>query len=133
MKPIYQNKFGLGKGNCLQACVASVLELDLNDVPDFNESETKWFNYLVEWAKSKNIGVIYLPVDLNPSPILAIKNCILTYKIKNHVEEHAVIGEVDLIYSENIWKWNIFISHDPNPRKHKLENLTGIVILTKLY
>ncbi len=34
MKPVYQTKFG-PHGNCMQAAIASILELSLDDVPDF--------------------------------------------------------------------------------------------------
>ena len=35
MKPVDQTLFGEGRGNCLQACIASVLELPLEAVPHF--------------------------------------------------------------------------------------------------
>jgi hypothetical protein len=35
MKPIHQTQFGSKHGNCLQACVASVLEMPLERVPHF--------------------------------------------------------------------------------------------------
>ena len=44
MKPIYQTEFG-SNGNCLQASIASVLELELNEVPNIaNEdaSDIEW-------------------------------------------------------------------------------------------
>ena len=37
MKPVDQTSFGKPHGNCLQACIASVLELELDDVPNFME------------------------------------------------------------------------------------------------
>ena len=35
MKPVDQTLFGEGRGNCLPACIASVLELPLEAVPHF--------------------------------------------------------------------------------------------------
>ena len=35
MKPQMQDDFSAGSGNALQACVASVLELPMGDVPNF--------------------------------------------------------------------------------------------------
>ena len=35
MKPVYQTQFDSKTGNCLQASVASVLELPLDEVPNF--------------------------------------------------------------------------------------------------
>ncbi len=33
MKPIHQTKFGVEEGNCFQACIASILEIPIEDVP----------------------------------------------------------------------------------------------------
>jgi hypothetical protein len=49
MKPIKQTTFGWPHGNCYAACVASVLELPLEDMPlvpadaDFNAAWDGWF------------------------------------------------------------------------------------------
>ena len=34
MRPVDQSKFGYPEGNCLMACVASILEVELCDLPD---------------------------------------------------------------------------------------------------
>jgi len=39
-----------GKGNCLQAAVASLLELQLNEVPDFS-THMKWFSALAQFLR----------------------------------------------------------------------------------
>lgn len=58
MIPINQTP---GVGNCLQASVASVLGMSLDEVPDFvNRPEgenKKWFPDLVEWAQRAGRGV----------------------------------------------------------------------------
>lgn len=35
MKPVFQKIIGGGKGDCWAACIASILELDLDSVPNF--------------------------------------------------------------------------------------------------
>jgi hypothetical protein len=42
MIPVYQTIFGNKNGNCVQACVASILELPLSDVPHFLEYNDWW-------------------------------------------------------------------------------------------
>lgn len=32
MRPVFQDRFGYGEGNCAWACVASILEIDLDDL-----------------------------------------------------------------------------------------------------
>lgn len=56
MKPVDQNRFGAGEGNCFSACVASILELDLDDVPFFM-GEPDWGEALLKWCASRGIIV----------------------------------------------------------------------------
>lgn len=52
MKPVDQDKFG-HEGNCFQACIASLLELSLGDLPR-NQGEILW------WLKDR--GWLYVEV-----------------------------------------------------------------------
>jgi len=64
MKKVYQTKFGAREGNCLQACIASILELTLEEVPDFcSEFEgEKYYEQFVKWLNKK--GLSALPVNV---------------------------------------------------------------------
>lgn len=42
MKPVFQTIFDNRTGNCLQACVASIFELGLEDVPNFVGAGEGW-------------------------------------------------------------------------------------------
>jgi len=44
MKLIFQTIIDKGHGNCMQAAIASLLELQLNEVPHFLEYKDKWFD-----------------------------------------------------------------------------------------
>lgn len=44
MRPVTQTKFGSPDGNCFAACVASILEVDLDSVPQ-DQSETWWHDF----------------------------------------------------------------------------------------
>lgn len=52
MKPVDQNKFGVGQGNCFSACVASLLELPLADVPYFM-GEEDWLPGFAMWLEPR--------------------------------------------------------------------------------
>lgn len=59
MKPVKQTIFGDGEngnkaGNCLSACLASILEIPIEEVPVFSAMGDDWFKNLFEWLKSKN-------------------------------------------------------------------------------
>lgn len=49
-------------GNCLQAAVASLLDLDLDDVPHFITHDD-WLQYLVDWARARGYLVVARPPD----------------------------------------------------------------------
>ena len=63
MKPVYQTKFGGSsdppeeQGNCLAACLASIFELTLDEVPDFGEhlDNGTWFTILQQWLSKRNL------------------------------------------------------------------------------
>ena len=47
MKPVFQRLFEPGKGDCTQAAVASLLEMEYEDVPHFSLLYgMQWVNYL---------------------------------------------------------------------------------------
>lgn len=63
MIPVDQTMFrpseGDGAGNCLAACIASVLELPLEDVPNFAAlSQEEWFTALQTWLRDRGLGII---------------------------------------------------------------------------
>lgn len=82
MKPVFQTNTGRGPkfneecGNCLQAALASVLELPLDTVPHFVEqahvldpdSETKWAELMNAWLiREFGLCVVYVQyVDNDP-------------------------------------------------------------------
>jgi len=53
MKPVMQTLFydKDGTGNCFEACLASIFEIDLKDVPNFHGDT--WFKDFWEWLKIK--------------------------------------------------------------------------------
>lgn len=53
MKPVDQSIFEDGKGNCLAACVASLLELPIEEVPNF--AELNYFAGLHKWLAERGL------------------------------------------------------------------------------
>ena len=67
MIPVMQTRFGV-TGNCMQACVASILELPLEEVPDFCNiaSEDTWFTQMQAWFEGH--GLWYVEVRFTYEP-----------------------------------------------------------------
>jgi hypothetical protein len=59
MKPVYQTILEPPRGNCFSACVASIFEVSLEDVPNFinNEPVGAWFFNWNEWLQQYNLRV----------------------------------------------------------------------------
>ena len=50
MKPVYQKVIDKDNGDCMQAVMASLLELPLEEVPEFITFGRKWFSTLYEFV-----------------------------------------------------------------------------------
>lgn len=62
MKPVDQTIFGVPDGNCFAACVASLMGLALEDVPNFC-SHKDWFERLRVWLAPRG----FVPIAFEPS------------------------------------------------------------------
>lgn len=68
MRPVTQTRFGWPEGNCLMACVASILEVDLEALPDLYEAQQEredgsWWNALHEALKERGWSCVYVGWD----------------------------------------------------------------------
>jgi hypothetical protein len=97
LRPVLQTRHGPG-GNCYAACVASILETSLDDVPDLC-GDAQWGEKLRAWCRARRVTVRFLPGNA-PAPqgwaIAGVR--VLTGSI------HAVVC------------LNGRIVHDPSPR-----------------
>lgn len=64
MKPVDQDLFGVGVGNCFAACVASILELPLAEVPNFccDYPENEWYQVFANWLNARGCMPLCFPV-----------------------------------------------------------------------
>jgi len=65
VKPVYQTIFGPPHGNCLQAAVASILELNLDEVPNFMavESEGDWLDIYIDFMARQGLQPLFLDIE----------------------------------------------------------------------
>ena len=59
--PVDQTVFGVPHGNCFDACVAMLFELEIKDVPHFNGStgEGDWWSALIEFARERGYRPVF--------------------------------------------------------------------------
>lgn len=58
VKPVDQTVLDHVRGNCFSACVASILELTIADVPFFMEPENWWPGF-VKWCEERDVAAVY--------------------------------------------------------------------------
>lgn len=68
MKKVYQTDLSPTTGNCFQACVASILELNLESIPHFMDEYTEenkhgWWHNFNEWLQS-NLNMVSINENL---------------------------------------------------------------------
>ena len=59
MQTIFDNKLG----DCGRACIASILELPITSVPNFSESEEKWWKAYDEFAEKHGFIILEFQAD----------------------------------------------------------------------
>lgn len=64
MKPVYQTEFG-PKGNCFAACLATILERDLAEVPDFRFEG--WAAKVQTWLAARGYAMAHWFGGMPPS------------------------------------------------------------------
>lgn len=64
MIPVDQTTFGFPTGNCMSACVASLLHLPIDAVPWFNGAPD-WFEALLTWLRPQGYYAFVMPYDEN--------------------------------------------------------------------
>lgn len=117
MKPIDQTVFSTPeqklKGNCLQACLASIFELPLEKVPHFAEMGSVWYEQMWEWLKKFGLMPICVPKSRG--------RLVFGYSIGNGPGprgfQHAVVC------------YNNEIVHDPHPSKAGLVEIQEFIEL----
>lgn len=140
MIKINQTRFGgLDKpiseqGNCFQACLASVLEIPLEQafdcIPfDSNPKATRfeqqhWYVAFNKWLEQFGLGSIYLewkPITPAVTPLLGYHIAELKSSTLKNGESHCVV-----IHDGDL-------AHDPNPNsKVNSDDLLGIYLLVPL-
>lgn len=60
MKPVDQTVSSHINGNCLEACVASILEVPLSDVPDVN-GNPDWLDVMATFLAARGYAFLYAP------------------------------------------------------------------------
>jgi len=120
MKALKQTLTDTLFGNCLQACIASVLEKELDHVPNFMLFEDHWWSVLIMWLGTNGYEVEYIegnPPNDNEYYVTSLK-----YDSHGKGIAHAVVMKDNEI-AHNPW-----INDDYNDKNYDVH---GYYELTK--
>ncbi len=115
MIPVDQTVFGAPNGDCLPACIASILELPLAEVPHFGAED--WFAALTAWLAPRGLYPVCAGVagDWRPAGLH-----ILAGKSPRGAFLHAVVAR------------GAEIVHDPHPSRAGLLSHADVTMLVPL-
>jgi hypothetical protein len=114
LKPVFQTIFDADGGNCLSAVIASILELPLEEVPNFaKDNGDDCDKAATAWLKDRGLGCISIGFDSLEWMAGAYfdnlgEYCILLGPSNFKDRGHAVVGKVGD-------KGKIDVAHDPIP------------------
>lgn len=110
------------KGDCFRACLASLFELSLLEVPNFydiDESDDGWWKAVRDWLRPRGFGVMYL--ELRSPEHLALFEGWLIVSGKSHRGlNHATL------WKDGEFRW------DPHPSGLGLNVIEGVDMLYPL-
>jgi len=132
MKPVQQTIFEKGLGDCFRACVASIFEFSIDEMPNFWEQTQDvsefWRlnnNWMMETRGFKVLHFELLPEDKH---VVMDLLCIACAKTIRGREDHAVIWKNGLVHdphpsgvglAEDPYTFTVFVPIDPNNRFNK--------------
>ena len=125
MKPVYQTVFGKHNGNCMSACIASILELELDDVPNFcamHTVEAPMWKHCAEWLAERGLALIHYNVKPEYYTMKAGQEVYVIGRVKSQINpggEHAVVVR---LFKGDSDRWvTTEIVHDPNKKNKPYE------------
>jgi hypothetical protein len=117
-----QTKMGFEDGNCFEACIASILEVSIEDIPDFHKGIAPddgpgYWERVHEWCKDKPFGLISVTLQEGHDPLKFFHDTWViasgpSPRRKEEWQLHAVV-----------WR-NGEIVHDPHPSQQGLKQIT---------
>jgi hypothetical protein len=101
------------RGDCFRACMASILELDSEDVPHFVAIEKDWWGEVQRWLEKRSLIALWFRLDPDVCticwPLTSTVYCILSGPSpRGGGLQHSVVGEIGD-------GWSFMPVYDPHP------------------
>ena len=117
MKKVYQSRIDKNHGTCMQAAIASLFEMFIEDVPNFVELGEEWFDIYVKFYEDNG----YLLNIFNPQGRIDIAKQALEVDKGINGYWYASVESINL--GKDVWHAVIIdkdlnVIHDPNPNNY---------------
>ena len=122
MKPVDQTTFGHPGGNCFSACVASLLEVALEEAPYFMaDPDDRWYGRFESWLEQRGMYPLMFPLPEGTGGWVPSGFHILSGHSPRKPDDpgalHSVVG------------YHGRILHDPHPSRGGLLSWNDTIIL----
>lgn len=121
MTKVYQTKYGKDTGNCFAACLASVLDLPIESIPEEIQEDKDWYFRLMDFCKARDLAMMYASHPMGecmPFNMIGIG----AFTVKDNGGVHAVVISTRLIERDGAHlEWGTTVIHDPNQSPVPLE------------
>ena len=133
MFKVNQTKFG-GKdapleeqGNCFQACVATVLQMPLEEAFDCRgiQDNDDWMDAFNKWLEQYGLGCIFLETPKDNKPGMTVPRGI---HIVECMSKTLYNGELHVVVVKDDWE----LLHDPSPYAKEQGEVQGIYLFVSL-
>lgn len=131
MKKVDQTRTGMPSGNCMEACIASLLEVPLSDVPDLGDkkdSDWEWCQIvLTNWLVTQGFWWVDFSIgdekyaDFFKKHRIPDNAWVVLCGDNPDGIAHAVVGQK--ISGE------LLMIHDPNPSRRGIVKIDSIMVL----
>lgn len=130
MKAQFMTKYGVGNGNCLDACIASLLEVDIDSVPNLSDTDKAWHEKTRDFLQSSGFGCLWVAEPFLKEVIITSSLCIAVMRTDSE-ESHAIVGRWRAWKdSEDTWRYEVTEEFDPNERKNaNCTELAGVLLI----
>lgn len=132
MKKVFQTRVSSGDGNCTEACVASIFDMELNEVPEFGKEEQFWKMIKFFEAKGYDLGHVNLGnggTTTDHLKAIAEFDGGVNGLFLASVKSKTLDGTHCIVVDKNLQ-----VVHDPNPNQKCIglppEKILGIDVVT---
>lgn len=117
MKKVFQTIVDKGHGNCMQAAVASLFEMELEEVPNFKELGSDWFNAMYKLYAEKGYDMCVISRHHNRDTDFLRKVAKFDGGVDGFFYAKVLSQTFEDVHHAVIVDSDLNIVHDPNPNQ----------------